>query len=48
MIEVGTPEVKTVYWIRREERDLSHDERAKADSGWKLTLNCESIGSKRD
>lgn len=47
MIEVGTPEVKTVYWIRRE-GSFPHDEGAKADSGWKLTLNCESIGSKRD
>lgn len=38
MIEVGTPEVKTVYWIGNIKRKLDEE----------LTLNCESIGSKRD
>jgi len=41
MIEVGTPEVKTVYWIRKKVKDESQTIK-------KLTLNCESIGSKRD
>jgi hypothetical protein len=39
MIEVGTPEVKTVYWIRKGFPEGNPE---------KLTLNCESIGSKRD
>jgi len=58
MIEVGTREVKTVYWIKVGEGETNlktNLEALKEDKGFekskdpmKLTLNCESIGSKRD
>jgi hypothetical protein len=51
MIEVGTREVKTVYWIKveREVKDSRKSESSgKSKDSMKLTLNCESIGSKRD
>ena len=57
MIEVGTRAVKTVYWIKvemvksqrmsRRRGDLQESSGKSKDS-MKLTLNCESIGSKRD
>lgn len=53
MIEVGTPEVKTVYWIMvglacKCKSVNTNDEKSRKLDPMKLTLNCESIGSKRD
>jgi len=51
MIEVGTREVKTVYWIkveRDEKGSRTNESLGKSKDSMKLTLNCESIGSKRD
>lgn len=49
MIEVGTPEVKTVYWIMVGFVPKGmKDEKSRKLDPMKLTLNCESIGSKRD
>jgi len=50
MIEVGTREVKTVYWIKVEGgKSTNGPERGSGSSkdSMKLTLNCESIGSKK-